>query len=69
MTRKGLRSDTYLLCEFEPKYVKDALENEYWIQEINEEIEQIEKNKTWTLVPRNKEKKILLEKSGYLGTS
>jgi hypothetical protein len=46
MKKKILRSDTCLLCEFEPKSVKDSLENEYWIQAINEEIEKIENNKT-----------------------
>ena len=36
MTRRRLRSGTFLLCEFEPKSMKDALENEDWIQEMNE---------------------------------
>ena len=31
MARKRLRSDACLLCEFEPKSVKDALDNEDWI--------------------------------------
>ena len=35
--------DTCLLANFEPKSVKDALENESWIEAMNEEIEQIEK--------------------------
>ena len=48
MTRKRLRSDTCLLCELEPKSMKDALDNEDWIQEISE---QIEKNKTCFLYP------------------
>ena len=64
MTRKRIRSETCLLCEFEPKYVKDALENEDWIQEMNEEIEKIEKNKTWALVPIPKDKNII-GPSGY----
>ena len=45
VTRKRLRNDTCLLFKFEPKSVKDALENEDWIQAMNEEIEQIEKKK------------------------
>ena len=46
-----------MLCEFEPKKMKDALDNEYWIQAMNATIEKIEKNKTWTLlVPRPKDK-------------
>ena len=45
MTRSKLKG-TCLLAEFEPRSVKDALENEIWIEAMNEEIEQIEKNKT-----------------------
>jgi len=56
MTRRNLKNDTCLLCEFEPKSVKDSLENEDWIQEMNEEIDQIEKKKTRTLVPRPNDK-------------
>ena len=50
---------TCLLVEFEPINVKDALENESWIEAMNEEIEQIEKNQTWTLVPRPKHKNVI----------
>lgn len=59
MTRKRLISDTCLLCEFEAKIVKDTLENEDWIQAMNEEIEQIEKKKTWFLVPKPKDKNVI----------
>ena len=51
MTRSKLKG-TCLLVELEIGSVEDALENESWIEDMNEEIEQIEKNKTWTLVPR-----------------
>ena len=61
VTRKKLKG-TCLLAEFEPRSVKDALENESWIQAMNEEIEQIEKNKTWTLVPRPKDKNVIGKK-------
>ena len=44
-TRRKLKG-TCLLAKFEPKNVKDALENESWIEAMNEEIEKIEKNKT-----------------------
>ena len=54
MTRKIFRNDTWLLCEFRPKSVKDALYNEDSIQVMNEEIDQIEKNNTWTPIPRPK---------------
>ena len=58
MTRSKLKG-TCLLADFEPRNVKDALENEIWIEAMNEEIEKIEKNITWTLVPRPKDKNVI----------
>ena len=58
MTRRKLKG-TCLLADFELRCVKDALENESWIEAMNEEIEKIEKNKTWTLVPRPKDKNVI----------
>ena len=58
MTRSKLKG-TCLLAKFEPRNVKDALENETWIKAMNEEIEQIEKKNTWTLVPRPKNKNVI----------
>ena len=58
MTRSKLKG-TCLLADFEPRNVKDALENEILIEAMNEEIEKIEKNKTWTLVPRPKDKNVI----------
>ena len=46
-------------CWFWTRSVKGALENESWIEAINEEIEKIEKNKIWTLVPRPKNKNVI----------
>lgn len=37
MTRNKLKG-TYFLSEFEPRSVKDALDNEIWIEAMNEEI-------------------------------
>ena len=59
MTRKRLKNNTCLLYEFEPRIVKDALENEDWIKSMNEEIDQIEKTKTWILLPRPKDKNVI----------
>ena len=47
MSRSKLKG-TCLLTKFEPRNIKDALDNESWIEAMNEDIEQIEKNKTWT---------------------
>ena len=38
MTRSKLKG-TCLLSEFEPRNIKDALDNESWVEAINEEIE------------------------------
>ena len=58
MTRSKLKG-TCLLAEFELRSVKDAFKNESWVEAINKEIEQKEKNKTWTLVPRPKDKNVI----------
>ena len=58
MTRSKLKG-TCLLIDFEPRNVKDALKKESWIEAMNEEIEQIDKNKTWTLVPSPKDKNVI----------
>ena len=57
--RRSKPKCTCLLAEFEARSVKDALENEIWIEAMNEEIEQIEKNKTCTLVLRPKDKNVI----------
>ena len=59
MTRNKLRSDTCLLSMHEPKTMKDASENEDQSKEMKEEIEQIERNKTWTLVPTPEDKNVI----------
>ena len=51
MKRNRLRNDTCFLSMKEPKLVKDALEYEDWSKSMEEEIEQIEKHKTCTVVP------------------
>ena len=59
MKRRKPRTNTSLLSVLESKIVKDALDNEDWIQFMNEEIEHIEKNKTWSLVPRIEDKNVI----------
>ena len=67
MTRNKLKG-TCLLNEFELRSTKDALIDESWIEAMHEEIKQIDKNKTWTLVPRPKYKNII-GTNGFLETS
>ena len=59
MTRKKLRSETYFLSKFESEIVNDALQDDDWYKEMEEEIEKIEKNMTWTLVPRPADKNVI----------
>ena len=61
MTRSKLKG-TCLLANFKPRCVKDSLDNESWIEAMNEEIEQIEKKKTWILVPRPNDKNVIGKK-------
>ena len=59
MTRRLTRSRTFLVSIFEPKSISDALENEDCISTMNKEIKQIERNTTWSLVPRPKDKNVI----------
>ena len=59
MRTRRSRSGTCLVSEVEPKIVKETLDNEDWITAMNEEIDQIEKNKTWSLVPRLVDKNVI----------
>ena len=59
MTRNRLRSELCLLNKVEPRIVSEALQDNDWYNAMKEEIEQIEKNKTWTLVPRPVDKNVI----------
>ena len=59
MTRNRLRNESCLLRKIEPKIVRDALEDDGWCKSMEEEIEQIKKNKTWSLVPRLADKNMI----------
>ena len=43
--RNRLRNESCLLRKIEPKKVRDALEDDGWCKDMEEEIEQIEKKK------------------------
>lgn len=59
MTRNRLKDVSCLLSMKEPKIVRDALEDDDWYKAMEEEIQQIEKNKTWSLVPRPEDKNVI----------
>ena len=56
-TRRQTRNEVcnlnlYYLSLHEPKNIKDALCDEYWILAMHEELEQFVRNDVWELVPR-----------------
>ena len=48
-----------LLSIVEPRNVEEAKRDKHWIKEMEEELSQIEKNDTWELVPRPKDKNVI----------
>ena len=50
---------TTLLSQVEPKSVEEAIQDKAWVKTINEELDQIEKNNTWELVPRPTNKNVI----------
>jgi hypothetical protein len=51
-----------LLSTTEPNYFEEASKDEFWNKAMNEELDQIEKNDTWELVPRPKNKNVIRTK-------
>ena len=43
----------------EPKFFTKANKRNEWVKAMNEELDQIEKNETWELVPRPKDKNVI----------
>ena len=62
-TRKKIRSPEQthlaLLSTIEPNYFEEANKDEFWNKAMDEEFDQIEKNDTWELVPRPKNKNVI----------
>ena len=42
------------LSQVEPAKVKDALQDESWVEAMHDELHQFQKNDVWTLVPKPK---------------
>ena len=59
MTRDKLRNASCPLRNFEPKTVYDALQDDEWNKAMEEEIDQIKKNKTWSFIPRPVDKNVI----------
>eukprot|EP00253_Pinus_taeda_P026464 PITA_26464 len=48
-----------LLSSTEPQNLNEACKDQCWVKAMNEELEQIEKNNIWELVPRPRDKNII----------
>jgi len=48
-----------LLSSTEPQNVKEACKDECWVKAMDEELETIEKNNTWELAPKPKDKSVI----------
>ena len=48
-----------LLSLIESKSIEEEIKDEYWMKAMNEELSQIENNKTWELVPRPLNKNVI----------
>jgi hypothetical protein len=54
-----------LLSMSEPQNFVQASQDDHWVKAMNEELDQIEKNKTWDLVPRPNNKNVIGTKWVY----
>jgi hypothetical protein len=54
-----------LLSMIEPQNFVQASQDDHWVKAMNEELDQIEKNKTWDLVPRPNDKNVIGTKWVY----
>ncbi|KAL0294174.1 UNVERIFIED_CONTAM: Retrovirus-related Pol polyprotein from transposon RE1 [Sesamum angustifolium] len=60
--RTKLLSDIYETCNFimlEPENFETAVKHKVWVQAMEEEINMIEKNNTWELANRRKDKEVI----------
>jgi hypothetical protein len=53
------QSDVAFLSMTEPKNFDEASQHHDWIRSMNEELDHIEKNNTWELVPRPEDKNVI----------
>jgi hypothetical protein len=55
-----------LTSMIKPTYFEEANKDEFWNKAMDEELVQIEKNDTWELVPRPKDKNVIDIKWVYM---
>ena len=66
-TRSSLRniSNLVFLSQTEPKNIDEALNNEFWTQAMQEELNQFTRNEVWDLVPRPNDRPVIGTKWVY----
>lgn len=57
--RRLVAEEVCLIFKVEPKYVVEACKDENWMRAMEEELDQIENNNTWDLVPRPNDKNVI----------
>jgi hypothetical protein len=53
------QSHVYFLSMVEPKLSYESNQHDDWLRSMNEELDQIEKNNTWEVVPRPEDKNVI----------
>ncbi|KAK4838849.1 hypothetical protein QYF36_016968 [Acer negundo] len=64
-----LISYTCYTSQIEPKKVEEALNDEFWVLAIQEELNQFKRNEVWTLVPKPKSTNVISTKWIYRNKS
>lgn len=59
LSRNNEQVNFCLMTKMEPKTFNEASKSEKWMDEMEEELQQIAKNKTWELVPRPADKNVI----------
>ena len=59
ITRSRVNEELCLISQVEQKNADEACKDDYWKQAMKEELDQIENNETWELVPRSIDKNVI----------
>lgn len=66
LTKRRIKENSCMISTIEPRTAKEAFGDDYWFKAMEEELDQIEKNNTQTLVPRPVNKNVIGTKWVYM---